>query len=491
MSQSTQANIVWLRNDLRLHDNPALAAAQAAGLPVQLVFYVHANMWQRHLWGPAKVNFVKRTMIALSKQALEYNLPLVIVSVGSTKDLAKDLTERCKALGTQAVFFNREYPLDERQRDDYINKQLRAINVACQPFDDRVCIAPEKLKTGAGGVYKVFTPFKRCWYRLLAENGPLNVYHCTAQQVPVDFPLESTASSDIDAQFAPLKQKDLSTLWPAGELEAARRLENFCQDDLLCYDQKRDMPAAQATSGLSPYLAVGSLSARQCLMAVLNSLDGAAEMQLLQGGVNQTGANCWINELIWREYYQYLMFHFSDLSKSKPFKSSTQWLPWRTGVDADRDFDAWCAGRTGYPIIDAAMRQLNETGWMHNRLRMITAMFLTKHLLINWRRGEAYFSEQLIDLDFSANNGGWQWSASTGCDAVPYFRIFNPVTQGQRFDGEGQFIGEYFPELLALSKKKRHDPQTEAGYPAPIVDLKLGRERALAVFKELSENPVV
>lgn len=491
MTQSTVTNIVWLRNDLRLGDNPALAAAQATGHPVQLVFYVHISMWQRHSWGAAKINFVNRSIQALSAQALEFNLPLAVIPVDSTKDLAKDLTARTRDLCSDAVFVNREYPLDERKRDAYIAKQLQAIDILFTQFDDRVCIEPEKLKTAAEGIYKVFTPFKRCWYRLLAEAGPITTLSCCAQNRAIVSPLQSTNIDEIDACFSAFEQRDLSTLWPAGVVEANRRLDNFCQDALFHYDQNRDIPSEQATSGLSPYLAVGSLSPKQCLVAVLSSLGDSAQAQLMQGGLNQAGASCWINELIWREYYQYLMFHFSDLSKSRPFKSATQWLPWRTGSEADRDFDAWCAGRTGYPIIDAAMRQLQETGWMHNRLRMITAMFLTKHLLINWRRGEAYFSEKLIDLDFSANNGGWQWSASTGCDAVPYFRIFNPVTQGQRFDSEGKFIGQYFPELLSLSKKKRHDPQSEAGYPASIVDLKLGRERALAVFKELSENPML
>lgn len=491
MGQVKNANIVWLRNDLRLDDNPALAAAQTTGLPVQLVFYVHVDMWTRHIWGPAKVNFVKRSVEALSLQALEYNLPLAVVAVSSSKQLAEDLIARCQALDSNTVFMNREYPLDERQRDHYVAKQLQAIEVDCEVFDDRVYIAPENVKTGADGVYKVFTPFKRCWYRLLAESGPVHTYSFQHQSVAIDYPLESTAQSEISTRFCDLEQQDFSTLWPAGEVEACRRLNKFCESDLFDYDQKRDMPSEHATSGLSPYLAVGSLSVRQCLRAVLDSLGDSAETELTQGGVNQAGASCWINELIWRDYYQYLMFHFSDLSKLKPFKAATQWLPWRTGADADRDFEAWCSGNTGIPIIDAAMRQLEETGWMHNRLRMVTAMFLTKHLLINWRRGEAYFSEKLIDLDFSANNGGWQWSASTGCDAVPYFRIFNPVTQGQRFDSEGKFITGYFPELLPLSNKKRHDPQSQVGYPAPIVDLKLGRERALAVFKELSQNPVL
>jgi len=490
MSHSTHTNIVWLRNDLRLDDNPALSAAQSLGHPVQLVYYVHNQLWKRHSWGPTKIDFVKRTIQALSARALEYNLPLAIISVDSTKDLADDLAERCNNLHTKSVYFNREYPLDERTRDAYITNHLKKFGISSESFDDRMCIAPEKIKTGSDGVYKVFTPFKRCWYRHLAESGGVAKSRCVTQPSTISSSAIVTPIHDIEDHFSIFKQQDLSKLWPAGEKEAKHRLNDFCQDNLLKYDQMRDIPSESATSGLSPYLAVGSLSARQCLLAVLASLGHSAEDQLMQGGLSQPGASCWVSELIWREYYQYLMFHFSDLSKSRPFKLDTQWLPWRTGEAADRDFEAWCSGNTGFPIIDAAMRQLHDTGWMHNRLRMVTAMFLTKHLLINWRRGEAYFSEKLIDLDFSSNNGGWQWSASTGCDAVPYFRIFNPVAQGQRFDTEGKFIIRYFPELLKLSKKQRHDPQSQAGYPAPIVNLKAGRERALAAFKELNNNPV-
>ena len=490
MSHNAQTNIVWLRSDLRLDDNPALSAAQSLGHPVQLVFYVHNQLWRRHSWGPAKIDFVKRTIQSLSIQASVYNLPLAIVSVDSTKDLADDLSERCKALSTKFVHLNREYPLDERTRDAYIVNHLKNIDVCCQAFDDRMSIAPEKIKTGSDGVYKVFTPFKNCWYRHLAESGGIVKSNCVTQP-SLDSPsVCATPLREIEQHFAVFDQQDLSKLWPAGETEANRRLNVFCQDNLLKYDQMRDIPFESATSGLSPYLAVGSLSARQCLLAVLASLGDPAEEQLMQGGLNHPGASCWVSELIWREYYQYLMFHFSDLSKSRPFKLGTQWLPWRTGEAADRDFEAWCSGNTGFPIIDAAMRQLHDTGWMHNRLRMVTAMFLTKHLLINWRRGEAYFSEKLIDLDFSSNNGGWQWSASTGCDAVPYFRIFNPVAQGQRFDAEGKFITRYFPDLIKLPKKQRHDPQSQADYPAPIVDLKVGRDRALAAFKELNNNPM-
>jgi|TARA_B110000116_G_scaffold124614_1_gene108039 deoxyribodipyrimidine photo-lyase len=491
MSHSTQTNIVWLRSDLRLDDNPALSAAQSLGHPVQLVYYVHNQLWIRHSWGPAKIDFVKRTIQALAIKAAEYNLPLAIIPVDSTKDLADDLSERCKALHTKSVYLNREYPLDERTRDSFITKHLKKLDVSCEAFDDRMCIAPEKIKTGSDGVYKVFTPFKRCWYRHLGESGGIAKFSCITQSSQVNTSVHVTPLHEIEVHFSIFKQQDLSSLWPAGEVEANRRLNDFCQDHLLTYDQKRDIPSEAATSGLSPYFAVGSLSTRQCLLALLPSLDASAEDQLMHGGVNQPGASCWVSELIWREYYQYLMFHFSDLSKSKPFKLDTQWLPWRTGDAADRDFEAWCSGNTGFPIIDAAMRQLHDTGWMHNRLRMITAMFLTKHLLINWRRGEAYFSEKLIDLDFSSNNGGWQWSASTGCDAVPYFRIFNPVAQGQRFDAEGKFITGYFPDLIKLPKKQRHDPQSQTGYPAPIVNLKAGRERALAAFKELNNSSIV
>jgi deoxyribodipyrimidine photo-lyase len=225
------------------------------------------------------------------------------------------------------------------------------------------------------------------------------------------------------------------------------------------------------------------LSFRQCCQAVLAENDG----RLNEG---DAGLTAWVNELVWREFYQHIVIGFPRVCRHRAFQQHTEALAWR---DDETAFTAWCEGRTGYPIVDAAMRQLVETGWMHNRLRMVTAMFLTKHLLIDWRRGEAFFLRHLIDGEFAANNGGWQWAASTGTDAAPYFRIFNPTTQSQRFDPEGTFIKTYLPSLATLSAKQRHAPPAgdllgQADYPAPIVDHKAARARALDAFKALKSD---
>jgi deoxyribodipyrimidine photo-lyase len=224
------------------------------------------------------------------------------------------------------------------------------------------------------------------------------------------------------------------------------------------------------------------ISHRQCLQAAMAENSGHL-------GDGDLGLTTWINELVWREFYQHVAFGFPEVCRYQPFQAHTKQLPWR---DDDEGFQAWCEGRTGYPIVDAAMRQLVTTGWMHNRLRMITAMFLSKHLLIDWRRGEAFFMRHLVDGEFCANNGGWQWAASTGTDAAPYFRIFNPTTQSTRFDADGEFIAHWLPELADLPAKARHAPPqdllTDVPYPAPIVDHKAARQRALDAFKSLTKE---
>ncbi|HET8790953.1 MAG TPA: FAD-binding domain-containing protein, partial [Modicisalibacter sp.] len=267
--------------------------------------------------------------------------------------------------------------------------------------------------------------------------------------------------------------------WPAGQDAAADRLERFLRYRGRHYRQQRDFPAIRGTSELSPYLALGMISHRQCLQAAMSDNDG----HLADGDI---GLTTWVNELIWREFYQHIAFGFPKVCRHRPFQQPTEGLAWR---DDEAGFAAWCEGRTGYPIVDAAMRQLVQTGWMHNRLRMVTAMFLSKHLLVDWRRGEAFFMQHLIDGEFAANNGGWQWAASTGTDAAPYFRIFNPTTQSQRFDPQGDFIAEFIPELAEIAPKARHAPSGELletlDYPSPIVDHKAARARALDAFKSL------
>jgi deoxyribodipyrimidine photo-lyase len=275
--------------------------------------------------------------------------------------------------------------------------------------------------------------------------------------------------------------RTLSEHWPAGEDEAQARLARFLDETVKDYGYLRDLPAKPGTSQLSAYLAAGVISPRQCLHAALASNRGEFDS-------GSSGVQTWINELLWREFYKHILTGYPQVSRHRAFRAQTEALPWR---DAPDDFQAWQEGRTGFPIIDAAMRQLLHTGWMHNRLRMIVAMFLSKNLLIDWRLGERHFMRHLIDGDLAANNGGWQWSASTGTDAVPYFRIFNPVSQSQRFDPEGRFIRHWLPELRGLDEKSIHQPVKSAdlfannSYHSPIVDLSSSRQRALEAFKGL------
>ncbi len=272
-------------------------------------------------------------------------------------------------------------------------------------------------------------------------------------------------------------------MWPAGEDEAHDRLNNFIEHRVKGYANFRDIPSEDGTSGLSPYLAVGALTTTQCMQAAISLNEGS-----ITGG--HPGVSVWINELIWREFYRHLLDEYPRLSKAKPFKQDTDRLPWKHDTLL---FQAWATGKTGYPIVDAAMRQLSETGWMHNRLRMITAMFLTKHLFIDWRWGEQFFMEHLVDGDLASNNGGWQWSASTGVDSVPYFRIFNPTRQSQRFDTSGDFIRRYVPELQSLDNQSIHQPSVQQAlaldYPLPVVDHRASVEQTKRWFKQLSDPP--
>ena len=264
---------------------------------------------------------------------------------------------------------------------------------------------------------------------------------------------------------------------------ARRWLRAFVSKRIESYHTLRDMPAEDGTSALSPYLAAGALSPRQCLHAAMEANRGRAAS-------GKKGVTTWISELIWREFYRHVLIGFPRVCMNRPFRVETDRLPWR---DDEDQFAAWCQGHTGVPIVDAGMRQLAETGWMHNRVRMITAMFLTKDLFIDWRWGQRHFMHHLIDGDFANNNGGWQWSASTGTDAAPYFRIFNPFSQSRRFDPEGQYIRRYVPELKALSADEIHEPSADVArkcrYPRPIVGHAEARTSAIAAFRRLGRTP--
>ncbi|EFF75622.1 cryptochrome/photolyase family protein, partial [Achromobacter piechaudii] len=352
---------------------------------------------------------------------------------------------------------------------------LDAIGVDWTLHHGASLLRPGTVTTGKGDCYRVYTPYARtCRDRL--RTAPVVAVPPPRPQTPPDWspdPLPDT----FDGFARP--SEAIRALWPAGEAAAGDRLEAFTEGVIDAYKDERDFPSLPGTSCLSPYLAAGVLSPGQALRAALSANHGELDS-------GKAGAATWINELLWREFYQHLLAAYPSLSMHQPMKPETAAVPWR---DAPDDLRAWQQGKTGIPIVDAAMRQLLALGWMHNRLRMVTAMFLSKNLLIDWRLGEAWFMAHLVDGDLAANNGGWQWSASTGADAVPYFRVFNPLSQSRRFDPRGVFLREWLPELADLDDKAIHDPspmeRAAAGYPMPIVDLAQSRLRALEAFGNL------
>lgn len=464
--------IIWFRNDLRVYDNPALFRAAEDQQGVLAVYFICEEMLTNHVVAPVRVDFIRRHLLQLRSDLLELNIPLLVVHVKKTVEIAPHLQTLIKQHHIQELFLNAEYPLDEFNRDKKVSEILRAQGVIVKRFHDRVIIPPGMIRNGKGEPYKVFTAFKNNWIQQ-ARVLPLQ---------PLKKPLLQPAhkyAALIDEQvnqlFSGIAQQDLSSLWPAGEKEASKRLKYFIKHHIHDYQTARDFPQLEATSQLSPYLAIGTISPRQCLVAALQANHGEWDS-------GSSGVTTWVGELIWREFYQHLVVDFPAVCKFNAMQKHTEAFPWRHDANL---FQAWCDGKTGIPIVDAAMLQLKETGWMHNRLRMVVAMFLTKNLQIDWRMGEHYFMTQLIDGDFAANNGGWQWSASTGTDAAPYFRIFNPVNQSQRFDPEGAFIKRYLPVLASLSVKAIHSPPPIPGYPLPIVDLSLSRKETIALFGAL------
>jgi deoxyribodipyrimidine photo-lyase len=466
-------SLVWLRHDLRIHDNPALynAAELAQGV---VAVYIHCDAYVRlHTIAPAQLDFVRRHLLIMAGELASLNIPLLVFRVKETGEIAPSLLRIAQRLQAGYCYFNAEYPLNELNRDHAVNQLLRANGILVKRCHDRCIVPPGMIRNGQGEPYKIFTAFKKKWLHtvmpLTLKPLPAPVRQAALATV------QPAARDEIDQLFAGHELHELSAFWPAGEQEAYRRLDLFIEQSLSHYQDQRDFPAIEGTSGLSPYFAVGSLSPRQAITAVLAYIRGEWE-----GG--NAGANCWLGELIWREFYQHVVVDYPQVCKRKAMQPHTEAFPWRYDKTL---FTAWCEGKTGIPIVDAAMRQLNATGWMHNRLRMVVAMFLTKNCQIDWRWGEDYFMSQLIDGDFAANNGGWQWSASTGTDAAPYFRIFNPVSQSERFDPNGEFIRKWIPELAHLPNKQIHNPPALDNYPRPIVDLAASRKDTIARFAQL------
>ncbi|MCU0074615.1 deoxyribodipyrimidine photo-lyase [Pseudomonas koreensis] len=468
--------LIWLRSDLRQHDNTALAAAAEHG-PTVAVYLLSPQQWQEHDDAPCKIDFWLRNLRELSKTLGDLNIPLLIRSAPHWDQAPAVLLELCRHLKIEAVHVNEEYGINESRRDDAVAEVLQAAGITFHSYLDQLLFKPGSVLTKTGTYFQVFSQFRKVCYERLHRSMP-SLKQAPGKQSALN--IDSDPVPDAIEGF-PTPGESLRALWPAGEAEARSRLDTFADAQIDYYKSERDFPAKPGTSQLSAYLAAGVISPRQCLHAALQSNQGEFES-------GKVGAVTWINELLWREFYKHILVGYPRVSRHRAFRPETEALAWR---DAPGDLAAWQEARTGLPIIDAAMRQLLETGWMHNRLRMVVAMFLTKNLLIDWREGERFFMRHLIDGDLAANNGGWQWSSSTGTDSAPYFRIFNPLSQSEKFDSEGLFIKHWLPELAGLNKKDVHNPAGAGGlfgvadYPPPIVNLSASRERALAAFKNL------
>lgn len=463
-------HLVWFRNDLRIHDNLALAAAcRDNSANVIALFIATPEQWRRHNMAPRQAEFLWGHLQALQVALAERGIELVVQQVDDFSLIPTNLKTFCEQQCIDTLFYNYQYEINERQRDTAVERALEG-KVICQGFDDSVLLPPGSVMTGNHEMYKVFTPFSRAFIKRLRDDLPECVAAPRARGA-------SIAVSELAPFDFPREAVDV-TLFPVGERAAINKLREFSLQPAADYPELRDFPAVEGTSRLSPYLALGVLSPRQCLHRLLTE-----HPQVFEGGEGST----WLNELIWREFYRHLLVAYPKLCRHRPFISWTDKVQWQHD---EQSLIAWQQGKTGYPIVDAAMRQLNTTGWMHNRLRMVVASFLVKDLLIDWRKGEAYFMSQLIDGDLAANNGGWQWAASTGTDAAPYFRIFNPTTQGERFDAEGDFIRRWVPEINRVSGKHIHAPwiwadkhQLKLDYPRPIVDHKQARIATLAAYE--------
>jgi deoxyribodipyrimidine photo-lyase len=492
--------LVWLRRDLRLEDHAALAKALSFPEPVQLAFIFDQGILDAlprlprpSLTPDRRVAFIHAAITQIAAR-LENSGAHLLVRYGDPTQLIPALAREVGAV--RLVYAHDDEPA-ARERDTAVDTKLLALNVQTHSVKDQCIFERSEVLTGAGKPFSVFTPYKNAWFKRLTPSdlaprttgagAPTkggSVGAALAQRLLKADQL-TTASQQAIPSLAEMgfEAGNLAALQiPLGEVGAQQLFKDF-QPRMGQYKVARDLPAVKGPSYLSVHLRFGTISIRE--------LARCAWQVQTQQPPNAEGAATWLSELIWRDFYMQVLHHTPHVV-GRAFRPEYDSIQWESGPESDALFNAWCQGNTGYPLVDAGMRQLNATGYMHNRLRMVVASFLTKDLGIDWRRGEAYFAWKLNDFDLSANNGGWQWAASTGCDAQPYFRIFNPVTQSERFDAKGAFIRRYVPELAKLSDRSIHAPWqapplelAQAGvtlgqhYPLPVVDHSAARQKTL------------
>ncbi len=459
-------NIWWIRRDLRLSDNQALSRAVQKGSGVVPVFILDDHLLK-------KAAKIRQAFLFNGLRSLESDLQRLgsrlIIRQGNPVDEITKLAVECQA---DEVFAEEDITPYALKRDATVGKEVNLQLTA------GLTVHPVAAVTKPDGKpYTIFTPFSRAWKALPADKQPLPAPNALP-------PVPDLSSAEL-----PVLSSERS--FPAGEREALRRLSSFLSSAIYEYEKGRNKLDQDGTSALSPYLHFGMLSVRQAAAGAYEAILHAADASA------RAGCETWLNELIWREFYQSILHYFPFVLHAA-FKPSMRGIHWRNSPD---EFTAWQHGLTGYPVVDAGMRQLAATGWMHNRARMITASFLVKHLLINWQEGERWFMQSLVDADPAANNGGWQWTAGTGTDAVPYFRIFNPILQGKKYDPQGIYVRRWVPELIKVPTQYIHTPwemaeaeqrsyQAAIGrdYPAPIVEHNYARRRVLAAYSKVQTS---
>ncbi len=471
--------LVWFRRDLRAQDHAALSHACRNARQVYCVFVFDTDILDALPRADRRVEFIHGSVLALDAELRQHHPQAgMIVLHGPACQLIPPLAQ---ALGAQAVYVNHDDEPAALTRDAHVRDSLAQQGIRWHSSKDHVVFERSELLTGAGRPYTVFTPYKNSWLKKVdafyLKAYPTQRYGQHLAPRPTPYAQLPTLA---ELRFEPTNLSHLGIVPGAAAGEAL--LQDFLQrmDD---YEDRRNFPAVKGPSYLSVHLRFGTVSIRR-----LASLAWDRSQQGSQG------ASVWLSELIWRDFYHQILHHHPHVV-TRSFKPEYDRIQWQQGPEADALFEAWCAGRTGYPMVDAAMAQINQTGYMHNRLRMVVASFLVKDLGIDWRRGEAYFAQHLNDFDLAANNGGWQWAASSGCDAQPYFRIFNPVTQSEKFDPRGQFIRRYVEALAALPDAAIHAPWaakplvlSAAGlvvgrdYPQPVVQHDEARTLTLARY---------
>ena len=422
----------WFRRDLRLHDNHGLHAALQSGLPVLPVFIFDTDILDQLTdKRDRRVEFIHRSLFEIQQQLRQHSGSLV-VRRGRPKEVWRRLLREFDIRG---VFTNNDYEPYAVQRDLTVRSILSETGVSFHTFCDQVIFEKSDVVKADGSPYTVFTPFKNAWLKKLTERYPV---------IP-HYRVEALLDRMIKLPPQPLPTLEELGFQTTGAVFPSKQVR---QEIVARYHLERDLPGIEGTTRLGVHLRFGTVSVR--------------ELVSLAREINQT----WLSELIWREFFMMILHHFPHV-EHHAFRSAYDRIPWR---NAPEDFERWCTGQTGYPLVDAGMRELNETGFMHNRVRMVTASFLTKHLLIDWRLGERYFAAKLLDYDLSANNGNWQWAAGTGCDAAPYFRVFNPSAQMAKFDSDLTYVRQWVPEYGTPS------------YPQPMIDHDFARRRAVDVY---------